>query len=184
MRSKSFIAVFILLAAAFISAGSVSAQSFAGGRNRPVGAIEQQVFKKLIALPNYGVFDHIAFKVDGDTVTLYGKVLSLGTKSSAARAVRRVPGVANVVNNIQNLPPSAFDNTIRRRILRSFVNSPGLYLYLREPNPGVRIVVDRGHVTLEGYVNNRGTSSLMNALANGVPGVFSVTNNLVAGEPR
>jgi osmotically-inducible protein OsmY len=53
---------------------------------------------------------------------------------------------------------------------------------LQEPNPSVRIIVDGGRVTLEGYVNNRGTANLMNILANGIPGVFSVTNNLVTNK--
>lgn len=153
-----------------------NAQNYSG--NSSEKAIEQKVFKKLIGLPYYGVFDHISYKVDGDTVTLYGKVLSLGTKKGAEQVVKRIEGVGNVVNNIENLPPSGFDNQIRYRLLRTYANSAGLYGYLQEPNPSVRIIVDGGRVTLEGYVNNRGTANLMNILANGIPGVFSVTNNL------
>ena len=140
--------------------------------------IERQVFKELIKLPNYGLFDHISYKVDGGTVTLYGKVLSLGTKKSAERVVKKIAGVDAVINNIQDLPPSSYDNAIRYRIVREFADSPGLYGYLREPNPSVRIIVENGRVTLEGYVNNSGTANLMNILANSVSGVFSVRNNL------
>jgi hypothetical protein len=84
-----------------------------------------------------------------------------------------------VVNRIENLPPSSFDDAIRARLVRTFDNTGGVSGYLREPNPSVRIIVENGRVTLEGYVNNRGTANLMNILANGIPGVFSVTNNLV-----
>jgi hypothetical protein len=174
---KSFLALSIAILA--FSLINVNAQTYAGGRNDQRTALEQQIFKKLISLPYYGVFDHIAYKVNGGTVTLYGKVISLGTKRDAANAVKRIPGVVDVVNNIEELPPSPFDNQIRRSLLRSFTNSAGLWPYLREPNPSVRIIVENGHVTLEGYVNNRGTANTMNILANGVPGVFSVTNNLV-----
>ena len=154
-----------------------NAQNYAG--KNTATSIEQKVFKKIIGLPYYGVFDHISFEVNGGTVTLYGKVVSLGTRKSAERAVKNIEGVENVINNIEDLPPSSFDNQIRYRIVRSFANSSGLYGYLQEPNPSVRIIVDGGRVTLEGYVNNRGTANLMNVLANGVTGVFSVTNNLV-----
>lgn len=84
-----------------------------------------------------------------------------------------------MVNRIENLPPSSFDDAIRARLVRTFDNTGGVSGYLREPNPSVRIIVENGRVTLEGYVNNRGTANLMNILANGIPGVFSVTNNLV-----
>lgn len=154
----------------------VNAQSYSGGQS--ISTIEKKVFKKIIGLPNYGVFDHISFEVNGGTVTLYGKVLSLGTRRSAERAIRNVEGVTEVVNNIQNLPPSPYDDRIRYAIVRRFAEAPALYGYLREPNPSVRIIVNGGRVTLEGYVNNRGTANVMNILANGVTGVFGVTNNL------
>jgi osmotically-inducible protein OsmY len=170
------------LAFSFIS---VNAQSYDAVRGqRPVTTLEQQVFKKVVNLPRYGVFDHIAFKVDGGTVTLYGKVISLGTKRDAERMVKRVPGVTRVINSIEELPPSPFDNQIRYSLLRQLSNTAGLWPYLREPDPQVRLIVDRGHVTLEGYVPNRGTSNTMNILANGVPGVFSVTNHLIVTKSR
>lgn len=165
-----------MLAFSFVN---VQAQNKVRDNSRGNTALEQQIFKKLIALPYYGVFDHIAYQVNGGTVTLYGKVISLGTKRDAANAVKRIPGVVDVVNNIEELPPSSFDNQIRYSVLRTFINSAGLWPYLREPNPSVRIIVENGHVTLEGYVNNRGTANTMNILANGVNGVFSVTNNLI-----
>jgi hyperosmotically inducible periplasmic protein len=42
----------------------------------------------------------------------------------------------------------------------------------------IRIIVDNGHVTLEGVVNSESDKNLANIRANGVFGVFSVTNNL------
>ena len=176
---------FLVLTVAVLGFSFVNANAQSYSSNSSTKTIEQKVFKKIIGLPYYGLFDHIAFKVEGDTVTLYGKVLSLGTKSSAESAVRKVEGVSTVINNIENLPLSQFDDQIRRQIVREYANSAGLYGYLQEPNPSVRIIVDSGQVTLEGYVNNRSTANLMNILANGVPGVFSVKNNLLLGkEPR
>jgi hypothetical protein len=180
---KNFLALSIaILAFSFVSVNAQRYEVVPG--KQPTTAIERQVFKKVISLPRYGVFDHIAFQVNGGVVTLYGKVASLGTKRDAESVVRRIPGVTEVVNRIEELPPSPMDNQIRYSVLRRLANSAGMWPYLAGPNPQVRIIVDRGHVTLEGYVPNRGTANTMNILANGVSGVFSVTNNLVVGDGR
>lgn len=176
---RNYIAVTLaVLALSFVT---VNAQSFSANTS----SLERQIFKRINSLPYYGVFDFIQYEVDnGGRVTLYGKTNSLGTRKSAERVVRRIPGVTSVVNNIDELPPSSFDNNIRRGIVREFVNSGGVYPYIREPNPSVRIIVENGRVTLEGYVPNRGTSNLMYLLANRVPGTFGVRNNLIVGRDR
>lgn len=178
---RSFIALsFAILAFSFVG---VKAQDFSDDKSSQ--AIERKVFKKILALPYYEVFDHIAFKVDGSTVTLYGKVNNGVNKSDAANVVKRIPGVERVVNNIDVLPPSSFDNSIRRQLLRTYARSGGsFYRYLQNPNPSVRLIVENGRVTLEGYVANRSDASLANVLANTIPGVFSVKNNLVVGKEQ
>jgi hyperosmotically inducible protein len=140
--------------------------------------LEQKIFKELIKLPRYGVFDNIKFQLDGSTVILSGKVAVAMNRKDAERSIERISGVQRVVNNIEVLPPSPYDNSIRQRMLQTFADK-GLYRYLWEPRPSVRIVVDRGRVELEGYVANRGDYNLMNILANGVSGVFQVRNNLI-----
>lgn len=143
-------------------------------------SMEQKIYKKILALPYYGVFDNIKFQVNGGTVTLSGKVYSLGVKKSAENVVKNIEGVTEVVNNIENLPASPFDNRIRQEIVREFATrGANLYRYLQEPNPSVRIIVENGRVTLEGNVLRRSDSDLANILANSAFGVFQVTNNLV-----
>jgi hyperosmotically inducible protein len=167
---------------AIITFAFLSFLAFDANAQTPQTALEQKIFKEINRLPYYGVFDFISYKVDGRTVTLYGKVASLGTKKSAERVIRKIDGVERVVNNIDELPPSSFDNAIRRQIVRDFWNRGGsLYRYLQGSNPSVRIIVENGRVTLEGYVSNRGDANLANILANGVSGVFSVRNNLIVG---
>ena len=147
--------------------------------------LERKVFKQILKLPYYGAFDQIAFKVDGSDVTLYGKVANARNKKDAERSVKDIKGVGNVVNNIEILPLSGFDDSIRRQMLRSFYSDGGsLYRYLQEPNPSMRIIVENGHVNLEGYVANKGDYNLANILANGVFGVFSVKNNLIVGKEQ
>ncbi|HEX6279625.1 MAG TPA: BON domain-containing protein [Pyrinomonadaceae bacterium] len=172
-----FIRNFILMAfaVAMLSFVTVNAQTNVDS----MSALEKKIRKEILMLPNYGLFDHIAFKVDDGTVTLYGKTASLGTMKGAERVVKRIPGVIEVVNNIDELPLSSFDNQIRRAVVGEFVRSGGVYPYISGVNPSVRIIVENGRVTLEGYVSNKGTSNLMYMLANRVPGTFGVTNNLV-----
>ena len=143
----------------------VNAQSFSYNGRSSVRSIERQVFKQIVKLPYYGVFDNIAFRVDGNTVILMGKVLQPTTKKSAERVVEKIAGVENVVNNIEVLPLSNFDDSIRLRTLRTLQNGGSLYRYFLGANPSVKIIVDRGNVTLEGFIANRGDYNLANILA-------------------
>jgi hyperosmotically inducible periplasmic protein len=154
------------------------------------GAIDPQlsrrVRRELVTLPYYGVFDNLGYSINGGNVTLYGQVVRPSTRSDAERRVKKINGVTRVVNNIKVLPLSRFDDQIRVATYRSIANMGGLHRYLRGTNPSVHIVVDRGHVTLEGVVSGSGDRTLAYHAANRVPGVFSVRNNLrVEGqEPR
>jgi hyperosmotically inducible protein len=141
--------------------------------------IERQVRREILRLPYYGVFDAIGFDVEGDTVTLNGYVLRPLTKKDAEDAVDDIEGIAKVINNIEVLPLSSSDDRIRQRLLRAFETRGGsLYRYFLGANPSIRLIVKRGHVILEGYVDSKGDSDMANIVARGVPGTFSVTNNL------
>lgn len=140
--------------------------------------LANQVRKKLVTLPYYGVFDNLAYRIDGSTVTLYGQVVKPSTKSDAARSVARIEGVSRVVNNIQVLPLSSFDDSIRARTLRALQRQGGLYKYFQGSNPSLHIIVNRGHVTLAGVVSSNLDRQLAYMTARQVPGAFSVTNEL------
>jgi len=174
---KSFLVLIVIITGGFLTV--VSAQTYVSGKPTTQG-IERKVFKKLLRLPFYGVFDRIGFQVDGDTVTLNGKVAQARNKKDAENAVEEIEGVERVVNDIEILPLSRFDNSIRFRLLKTFAaRGGGIFRYLQEPNPSVRLIVDGGRVTLEGFVATRGDYDLMNILASGVSDVFSVKNNLI-----
>ena len=160
-----------------VAIGSV----FAVGAAAQSGSIDNQVYHKVRGLTYYNTFDYISWQVNGSTVTLNGRTATLGTKSEAARAVKDIPGVTQVVNNIEELPPSPFDDQIRREALRQ-VENHGPAQYFGWPNPDVHIIVENGRITLEGYVSRKSDSDSLNILANGIQGVFQVTNNLKIGE--
>jgi osmotically-inducible protein OsmY len=98
------------------------------------------------------------------------------------RAVKRVPGVTQVVDNIRVLPLSTFDRQIRAAEYRAVFGFAGLYRYAMGTQPSIHIIVDNGHVTLRGVVDNQGDKSVAYIRANSVPGVFSVTNELRVAE--
>ncbi len=173
-----FIALSLALVA--FSFSNVDAQ----GLSDDTSALGQQVYKKILRLPYYEVYDHIGFKLDGSTVTLTGKVRNAINKSGAESSVERIEGVSKVINEIEILPPSRFDEDIRRNLYARLSNSGGLSSYLWPVNPDVRLIVDRGNITLEGTVRHRGDFNLMNIVARGVPGSFNVTNNLTIENDR
>lgn len=181
MKKLRRISVLAIAIAAFSVVG-VNAQSYSKSKVS-TRSVEQQIYKKLLGLPNYGVFDVIKYQVNGGTVILTGKINSLGTRSAAEAAVKRIAGVTEVVNNIENLPPSSFDDGIRRQALRTF-SKYNLSGYFWENNPDVRIIVENGRLTLEGNVMNSGDYNLFNVTANSINNVFKVTNNLVVGKAR
>ncbi len=171
---------FILLTAAIaaMSIVSVNAQNFAGTQQSGK-TIDQQVRSKILKLPYYEVFDNIGYSVNGSTVTLTGKVRNAVNRNDAEASVKRIAGVTTVVNQIEILPLSGFDESIRRDLYRTISNAGSLSRYLWTVNPDVRLIVDHGNVTLEGTVASIGDSNMMNIVANTVYGVFAVHNNLV-----
>ena len=143
--------------------------------------IAKKVEKSIKKLPRYEVFDHIDFTVDGTVVTLTGKVRNAINKSDAEGYVKKIGGVTGVINNIEILPVGGFDERLRRDLYATLSNWGGLSRYLWTVNPDVRLIVERGHIILEGNVYNRGDYNQMNIVARSVPGSFSVTNNLTVG---
>jgi len=141
--------------------------------------IAREVRHQLVMLPYYGVFDDVAFKLDGGTVTLMGAVTRPTLKSDAENVVKRIEGVTQVVNEIKVLPPSPMDDQIRRAVYRAIYGDPALSTrYGFRAVPSIHIIVENGHVTLEGVVANEMDKNLCNLRASGVPNVFSVTNDL------
>jgi hyperosmotically inducible protein len=156
-------------------------------REQPSAKSEQRIIKEvrheLLMLPYFGVFDNIAFKVEGYNVTLLGQVVRPSLKSDAENAVKHIEGVEKIDNQIEILPPSPMDDRIRVRLFRAIYQYPALQKYELGVQKPIRIIVKNGHVTLEGVVDNESDKNLAGIRANGVSGTFSVTNNLQVVKP-
>ena len=140
--------------------------------------IVKEVRHELLMLPYFGVFDYIAYKVTGPTVTLLGQVVRPTLKSDAENVVKRIEGVEKVDNQIEILPPSPMDDRLRLQLFQAIYQYPALQKYELGVQKPIRIIVKNGRVTLEGVVDNETDKNLAEMRAKGVPGIFSVTNNL------
>src|SRR6266481_50947 len=130
--------------------------------------LTEQVRHKLAMIPWYSVFDNLEYQVNGDTVTLLGQVTRPVIKDEAGSSV----------NQIEVLPPSPFDEQVRRKEYRSIYSFGPLQPYALGVNPGIHIIVKGGNVTLEGVVRTQADKDAANIRARSVPGVFAVKNNL------
>jgi hyperosmotically inducible protein len=153
-------------------------QKFVSVSDRAWNRVEREVRHELVTLPFYGVFDNLAFQVDGGTVTLLGQVSRPTLKTDAERVVKSIEGVERVINRIEVLPLSPYDDRIRLATYRAIYGNTALNRYALQAVPPIHIIVKNGNVTLEGVVANEGDKNIADIQARSVPGVFSVTNNL------
>ena len=143
----------------------------------------QQKLAKKLAYDRVGYYDntfnYIALNVKDGVVTLNGDTVYDVPKDSALAIVARTPGVKDVVNDVNVLPVSRFDDSIRMRTARAIYRDSVLGRYASDPAHPIRIVVDNGHVTLYGTVENTMDKNIAGIRASSVPGAFSVENKLM-----
>ncbi len=171
-RLKSF----ALLTLVLFPAASVFGQDQTSGAGQT--RIQKEVRHELLMLPYFGVFDNIEYQVNGDTVALLGSVTRPTLKSDAENVVKRIEGVNRVDNKIEVLPPSPMDDRLRLELFHAIYGYPSLEKYSLGVQKPIRIIVRNGHVELDGVVDNDADKNAAGLRANGVSGIFSVTNNL------
>src|SRR5947207_12463076 len=152
--------------------------------NVPDEQLRQQLGEKLrYDRVGYGIaFNAIALNVQNGVVTLNGDVRDYPARDSALAIAETTPGVKEVVDSINVLPTSPMDDDIRIRVARAIYGHGSLSKYALDPQKPIRIVVDSGHVTLYGVVDNQMDKQIAEQQAKSVPNVFSVDDKLmVAG---
>ena len=178
MRSK--LVLFSILAVS----SALLAQEQRPAPPQAVERIVKEVRHEILMLPYYGVFDDIKYSVSGYAVTLKGAVTNPALKLDAENVVKHIEGVEKVNNQIEVLPPSTMDDGLRLRLYRAIYGFPALEKYAMPVIKPIRILVKSGNVTLEGVVDNKADRDLAALRANGVPGIFSVTNHLEVVAPK
>lgn len=149
-------------------------------RNSPRTSVwlDREVRHRLLMLPYNTVFDNLEYRVNGYRVTLLGQVVNPVLKSDAEATVKRIEGVRQVINHIEVLPLSNFDNQIRIAAYRKIYGYPGFEKYAIQALPPIHIIVKNGNITLVGVVASKMDSQIAYMQARSVSGVFSVTNDL------
>jgi hyperosmotically inducible protein len=153
-------------------------QTHQGSRNSDE-YLKREVRHELTMVPWYSVFDILKYSVNRNDVTLTGAVTNPTVKTDAENAVKHIEGVEKINDQIEVLPPSPSDDQIRRAEYRAIYSQGTLSRYGLGSLQSIHIIVKGGHVTLEGTVDTEADKNAANVYANGVSGVFSVTNNLV-----
>ena len=168
--------------------------------------IVKDVQKRLGRVSTLSVFDWITFGVQGKTVVLKGYASRPIVKSDCGNALKGIPGVDSVDNEIEVLPLSPNDDRIRAAVYNNIYTQPSLRKYNanqgsigRAIGPGagialaaggitntppmgyhaIHIIVKNGNVTLYGVVLNQSDSAIAGMQANSTPGTFSVDNDLI-----
>jgi hyperosmotically inducible protein len=156
------------------------------GPNVPDEQLEQKLAKKLtyVRTGYDSTFDYFALGVKDGVVTVEGEDRTGVGRDEALADVANMPGVKDVVANISLEPVSAFDDGLRLRTARAIYRDPVLSKYAIDPARPIRIIVENGHVTLYGVVDNTMDKTVAGIRANQIPGTFSVDNKLeVKGNP-
>ena len=166
----------VVLFTLITAVGAISADQRTSSRS--TARIIREVRHELVMLPYYGVFDNLAYKVEGYTVTLMGQVTRPTLKSDAENVVKKIEGVEKVKNEIEVLPLSPNDDGMRRAEYRAIYGDTVLNRYALQAVPPIHVIVKNGNVMLEGVVATEADKNVAGIRANGVSGVFSMTNNL------
>ncbi len=161
---------------------SSAAAGLASTPREPISHLAKEVRHALVMIPYNGVFDNLEFSINSSNeVHLSGQVVRPVTKLDAESAVRRIEGVTKVVNKIEVLPVSHFDDSIRWSAYRAIFSKPGFERYAFRAVSPIRIIVKNGNITLDGFVGSQMDKIIAGIAAGSVPGAFSVTNNLNVG---
>lgn len=168
--------MFRQIAAALVIA-SLAAPAWAGAVERKDLQVLNDVLKQVNTYSWFTIFDDVNVSMDNGLVTLTGKVTMPFKRGEIGKRVAKVDGVRGVQNQIAVLSVSLFDDDLRYGIARAIYGHPSFWNYATMADPPIHIVVDRGHVTLTGVVNNEVDRMLARSLASQSQ-AFSVKSEL------
>jgi osmotically-inducible protein OsmY len=136
----------------------------------------------ILRYPRYYIFDYVEFEVASGSVRLQGSVLHPWKKTQIESRVARVPGVRAIQNDIAVQSVSLYDRDLRIGLARRIFNDVRFVHYANRAHPPIRILVDRGNITLAGWVASPVEKAVLGNIARSAL-AFSVKNELhVDGE--
>jgi hyperosmotically inducible periplasmic protein len=141
--------------------------------------LAKEVRHEILMYPRYSIWDDLNFRVSGGMVELTGAVNQPYKKSDIENIVRHLPGVTGVQDEIKVLPVSFQDDRLRVQVARAIFRDANMSKYAIQPVPPIHIIVENGHVRLEGVVANESDKNIAGIRASGAGLSFGpVVNNL------
>ena len=123
------LALLTLCALAASGAQAGPAKDAKAGKTKEV-TLSTLVREKLERLPNYGVFDVLNYAVAEDgSVELSGFAFRDSLKKEAEAALKDVPGIRKLTNNIEDLPWGVNDDEIRAKVFLTIYRDGWLSRY-------------------------------------------------------
>jgi len=173
----------LMMMAALLGLGIAGAATH-GNSSYTDAEVAKKLAHEIRMYSRYSIWDNINFRVNEGNVELLGQVNQPYKKADLTRLAQHVPGVASVTNQLEVLPTSFFDDQLRVQVARAIYRDPVLSRYSIQAVPPIHIIVDNGHVTLEGVVNSDMEKQVAGMRANGAGLSFGqVTNNLRVENP-
>jgi hyperosmotically inducible protein len=173
----------LMLAAMAVAAGAAMAANPNPTGGSDDALIAQKVVHEIRMYSRYTMWDNISVRVHEGEVDLQGQVSLPFKKADLGRLAQKVSGVRSVTNEIAVLPNSFFDDRIRLAVARAIYRDPVLSRYAIQAVPPIHIIVDNGHVTLEGVVNSPMEKNVAGIRAGQGLSFGQVTNNLQVENP-
>jgi hypothetical protein len=171
----------VLLAAALaagVAMAKTNPQALTGD-----AAIAQKAAHEVRSYAYYSLWDDVGIRVKNGTVQLIGEVTQPWKKDTLGKLIGRINGVSAVDNELKVAPLSSFDDGIRLQVARAIFRDPAMSMYSIQPVPPIHILVDNGHVTLEGVVQTPMEKEIAGIRANSAMTFGMVTNNLRVEQP-
>jgi hyperosmotically inducible protein len=178
-----------LVLASMLIAGGTAAGTVMAATNGASGPYtDEQILQKIVhevrMYSRYTIWDNVNVRVHDGEVDLQGQVSQPFKKADLGRIVKNVPGIRGVTNELEVLPVSSFDDRIRLQVARAIYRDPVLSRYSMQAVPPIHIIVDNGHITLEGVVNTDAEKNVAGIRASAAGLSFGqVTNNLRVENP-
>jgi hyperosmotically inducible protein len=175
----------LLAGVLMVSAGvAAAADKPAAGKPATDNDLAAKVRHEILMYPRYTIWDDVTFRVADGNVELTGAVSQPYKKSDIEKIVRNLPGVASIKDGIVVLPLSIEDDRLRALVARAIYGNANFTRYAMQPLPPIHIIVENGHVRLEGMVANQFDKDLAGVRAGSAGMSFGpVVNNLQVEQP-
>ena len=139
--------------------------------------IVAQARHDILTYPWFTIFDWITLEIQGDRLIVNGQVTLPSKKQDIGNFLAHVKGVADLEDNLEVLPTSEYDDSLRVAIARAIYNDP-YFIHYHQALPSIHIIVKNGNVTLEGVVANQLDRAKAETDARLAATYFNFTDNL------